>query len=93
MNKDFVHLHVHTEYSLLDGFARIKKLVSRAKELNMSAIAITDHGCMFGAIDFFKKLKKFITEKITNTILDQDLNQLLPYDKFKQIRKTLKDET
>ena len=58
MNKDFVHLHVHTEYSLLDGFARIKKLVSRAKELNMSAIAITDHGCMFGAIDFFKVAKK-----------------------------------
>ncbi len=57
MSKDFVHLHVHTEYSLLDGFSRIKNLVSRAKELNMSAIAITDHGCMFGAIDFFKIAK------------------------------------
>ncbi|WP_373598893.1 DNA polymerase III subunit alpha [Paraclostridium bifermentans] len=57
MSKDFVHLHVHTEYSLLDGFSRIKNLVSRAKELNMSAVAITDHGCMFGAIDFFKIAK------------------------------------
>lgn len=58
MNKDFVHLHVHTEYSLLDGFSRIKKLVSTAKELNMSSIAITDHGCMFGVIDFYKAAKK-----------------------------------
>ncbi|MBO3444664.1 DNA polymerase III subunit alpha [Clostridium sp. CCUG 7971] len=58
MNKDFVHLHVHTEYSLLDGFSRIKKLVGRAKELNMSSIAITDHGCMFGVIDFYKTAKK-----------------------------------
>ncbi|RDY25942.1 DNA polymerase III subunit alpha [Romboutsia weinsteinii] len=58
MNKDFVHLHVHTEYSLLDGFSRVKKLVSRAKELNMSSIAITDHGCMFGVIDFYKTAKK-----------------------------------
>lgn len=58
MSKDFVHLHVHTEYSLLDGFSRIKNLISRAKELNMSSIAITDHGCMFGAIDFYKVAKK-----------------------------------
>jgi len=58
LSKDFVHLHVHTEYSLLDGFSRIKNLVNRAKELNMSAVAITDHGCMFGAIDFFKVAKK-----------------------------------
>lgn len=47
MNKDFAHLHVHTEYSLLDGFSRVKKLIKRAKELNMSSIAITDHGCIF----------------------------------------------
>ncbi|MGL4912423.1 MAG: DNA polymerase III subunit alpha [Romboutsia sp.] len=58
MSKDFAHLHVHTEYSLLDGFSRIKKLVARAKELNMTSIAITDHGCMFGAIDFYKTAKK-----------------------------------
>ena len=40
MSKDFVHLHVHTEYSLLDGFSRVKNLISRAKELNMSSVAI-----------------------------------------------------
>src|SRR5215510_5425928 len=50
----FTHLHVHTEYSLLDGFSNIKKLVRRVKELEMPAVAITDHGTMFGVIDFFK---------------------------------------
>ena len=49
----FVHLHTHTEYSLLDGFSNIKKLVGRAAELEMPALAITDHGTMFGAIDFY----------------------------------------
>lgn len=51
----FTHLHVHTEYSLLDGASRIKDLVSRAKELGMDSIAITDHGVMFGVIDFYKE--------------------------------------
>jgi DNA polymerase-3 subunit alpha len=50
----FAHLHVHTEYSLLDGFSNIKKLVKRVKELEMPAVAITDHGTMFGVIDFYK---------------------------------------
>ncbi len=50
----FVHLHVHSEYSLLDGFSNIKKLVARAKEMGMPAVALTDHGTMFGVIDFFK---------------------------------------
>lgn len=49
----FVHLHVHSEYSLLDGFSNIKKLVKRAKELEMPAVALTDHGTMFGVIDFY----------------------------------------
>ena len=53
-NTEFVHLHVHTQYSLLDGFSRIDKLIERAKELGMSSLAITDHGCMFGVIDFYK---------------------------------------
>lgn len=57
MEKNFTHLHVHTEYSLLDGFSRVKTLVKRAKEKGMSAVAITDHGCMFGAIDFYKAAK------------------------------------
>src|SRR5512146_2254869 len=50
----FAHLHVHTEYSLLDGFSNIKKLVKRVKEMEMGAIAITDHGTMFGVMDFYK---------------------------------------
>jgi len=54
----FTHLHVHTEYSLLDGAARIKDLIAGAKELGMDAVAITDHGAMFGVIDFYKEAKK-----------------------------------
>jgi DNA polymerase-3 subunit alpha len=53
----FAHLHVHTEYSLLDGFSNIKKLVKRVKEMNMESVAITDHGTMFGVIDFYKAAK------------------------------------
>jgi DNA polymerase-3 subunit alpha len=49
----FVHLHVHSEYSLLDGFSNIKKLIQRVKEMNMPAVALTDHGTMFGVIDFY----------------------------------------
>ena len=54
---NFVHLHCHTEYSLLDGAARISGMVERAAELNMPAIAITDHGTMFGVIDFYKEAR------------------------------------
>ena len=54
----FVHLHVHTEYSLLDGACRISRLVTRAKELGQSALAITDHGVMYGVIDFYRECKK-----------------------------------
>ncbi len=54
---DFVHLHMHTEYSLLDGAIRLKELVKRAKELNMKAISITDHGNMFGVIELYKICK------------------------------------
>ncbi len=54
----FTHLHVHTEYSLLDGAARIKDLVARVKELGMDSVAITDHGVMFGVIDFYNECKK-----------------------------------
>ena len=53
----FVHLHVHTEYSLLDGACRIKDMMARVKELGQSAIAITDHGVMYGCIDFYKAAK------------------------------------
>lgn len=54
----FTHLHVHTEYSLLDGACRISRLISRAKELGQSALAITDHGVMYGVIDFYRECKK-----------------------------------
>ena len=54
---DFVHLHVHTEYSLLDGAVSIKNLVFKTKELGMNAIAITDHGVMYGAADFYREAK------------------------------------
>ena len=54
----FVHLHVHTEYSLLDGQIRIKELVEKVKKLSMNAVAITDHGNMFGVIELYKECKK-----------------------------------
>ncbi|RPF49849.1 DNA polymerase III catalytic subunit DnaE type [Thermodesulfitimonas autotrophica] len=54
----FVHLHVHTEYSLLDGAARIRDVVKRAKELGMPALAITDHGAMYGVVEFYKACLK-----------------------------------
>ena len=54
----FTHLHVHTEYSLLDGSSKIKELVNRAKELNMDSLAITDHGVMYGVIDFYRAAKE-----------------------------------
>jgi DNA polymerase III subunit alpha len=57
-HSEFVHLHVHSEYSLLDGAAQLEKLVDRAKELKFPAIALTDHGNLFGAIDFYLAAQK-----------------------------------
>src|SRR6187431_1320833 len=54
----FVHLHVHTHYSLLDGANKVPQLVQRAKALGQDALAITDHGCMFGVVEFFNECKK-----------------------------------
>ncbi len=54
----FVHLHVHTEYSLLDGFCRIDGLAKRVRELGQSAVAVTDHGVMYGAVDFYRACKR-----------------------------------
>ncbi|MBQ5649367.1 MAG: PHP domain-containing protein, partial [Clostridia bacterium] len=54
---DFVHLHLHSEYSLLDGACRIKDIPRRAKELGQSACAITDHGALFGAVAFYRACK------------------------------------
>ncbi|MDO6354972.1 DNA polymerase III subunit alpha [Caloramator sp. CAR-1] len=58
MKMSFVHLHVHTEYSLLDGSSRIKDIVKKAKEYGMPSLAITDHGAMFGVIDFYKACRE-----------------------------------
>ena len=55
---NFAHLHVHTEYSLLDGSNKIKEYVARVKELGMNSAAITDHGVMYGCIDFYKAARE-----------------------------------
>ena len=58
MSKNFVHLHNHTEYSMLDGANRVSDMVAKAKELEMESIAITDHGVMFGVMEFYMKAKE-----------------------------------
>lgn len=58
MASKFTHLHVHSHYSLLDGLAKIDDLIKRAKELNMDSLALTDHGALYGAIEFYKKAKE-----------------------------------
>jgi len=55
---DFVHLHVHTEYSMLDGLNKLAPLVKKAKELGQTALAITDHGGMYGCLHFYNACKK-----------------------------------
>ena len=54
---DFCHLHLHSEYSLLDGACKISRLIKKIKDLNMSSVAITDHGVMFGVPSFYKECK------------------------------------
>ncbi len=55
---DFVHLHAHSEYSLLDGLSNIGRLTKRAAELGMDSLALTDHGVLYGAIEFYGAAKK-----------------------------------
>ena len=57
-DKEFVHLHVHTDHSLLDGCAKIDRLCERAEELGMKALSITDHGVLYGLTSFFQKSQK-----------------------------------
>ena len=79
----FVHLHVHSSYSVLDGLASPKDLVQYTKELGMNALALTDHGTMFGTLDFFKAanvegIKPIIgleTYMATRTMLDKDVSK------------------
>ena len=63
----FVHLHTHTEYSLLDGSNKIKEYVSRVKELGMNSAAITDHGNMYGVVEFYKTAKAADINPVTPT--------------------------
>ena len=58
MASKFIHLHTHSHYSLLDGLAKIDDLVEQASKFGMPALALTDHGNMYGAIEFYKKCKK-----------------------------------
>ena len=55
---DFVHLHLHTQYSLLDGACQLDRLIAKAKEYKMPALAMTDHGNLFGAVDFYAQASK-----------------------------------
>ena len=79
----FAHLHVHTEYSLLDGMSRISELPAYAKELGMDSVAITDHGAMFGVVDFYKACKKEGIKPIigcevytaTRTLYDKEIDK------------------
>ena len=57
LKDSFVHLHVHSEYSLLDGACRLTELVKKTAELGQKAVAVTDHGVMYGAVDFYKEAK------------------------------------
>jgi len=59
MSQDFCHLHVHSEYSILDGLNKIDKLCQRIVELGMTSCALTDHGVMHGSIEFYKHAKKY----------------------------------
>jgi DNA polymerase-3 subunit alpha len=96
----FVHLHNHTEYSLLDGLSRIKRLFTYVRENNMDAIAITDHGAMYGAIEFFKEGKKqevkpiiglegYVTRDMSEKIKDNYHITLLAkdYEGYKNLMK------
>ena len=66
----FTHLHVHTEYSLLDGSNKIKEYVARVKELGMDSAAITDHGVMYGVIDFYRAANLLCSQVWFPTVQD-----------------------
>ena len=68
MSKSFVHLHAHTEYSMLDGAAKIQTYIDRVKELAQPAAAITDHGNLYGALEFYNIAKKNGVKPMINPI-------------------------
>ena len=78
---DFAHLHVHTEYSLLDGCCRIKALIDRAAALGQKSLAITDHGVMYGVIDFYK----YAVSKGINPIIGCEV-YVSPRSRFEKVK-------
>ena len=82
----FVHLHLHTQYSLLDGAIRFDDLIEKAKQYNMPAVAITDHGNMFGAAEFYLKCKKAGVKPIIGCEL-----YLAPESRFSRDSKGISD--
>ena len=70
MSAEFVHLHVHTQYSLLDGAVKVKDLVKRVAAAGMPAVAVTDHGNMFGAVTFYKAAKEAKVQPILGCEVD-----------------------
>ncbi|HEX7560762.1 MAG TPA: PHP domain-containing protein, partial [Candidatus Humimicrobiaceae bacterium] len=88
MKNNFVHLHVHTEYSLLDGLLKIDDMVKKASELGMNSVALTDHGNMYGAIDFYKAATKAGIKPIIGCEVYQ-----APKSRFdKKVKKENRDE-
>ena len=71
--RDFVHLHIHTEYSLLDGACRIDQLMDRVKECGQTAIACTDHGVMYGCVQFYKAAKWAVNCVISMTEIPYEI--------------------
>jgi len=86
MASKFVHLHTHSHYSLLDGLAKIDELVNEAKKLGMTALALTDHGNMYGSIDFYKKCKKAGIKPIIGT------EAYVAYESMHQKRPNIDDK-
>ena len=91
---DFVHLHLHTEFSLLDGIARIDQVTKKAKELGMPAIAITDHGNMYGAVKFYDACRDLDIKAIFGCefYVAQDLHVKAGKSKYAHLVLLAKDE-
>ena len=75
---EFTHLHVHTQFSILDGQSDINVLMAKVSEYGMKSVAITDHGNMFGVLDFLKAAKNFISENYTFSIASTSLTLPVP---------------
>ena len=84
---NFAHLHVHTEFSLLDGSSKIKEITARAKELGMNSLAITDHGVMYGAIDFYRAANANRKTQSLDTGFGNRLLRILARKRFGSLKK------